>query len=614
MSLGNASYKQFWFGERFAEGRLADFYLAKTARQEPVVIKRLLPQFAQRSDVLKPFSEAAHLAVHLNHPNIVKLFDFSEDHSETFMVLELVSGWDLEKIQQALLDNGHAMPIDLALFIIDEICSAIGYAHETSHLIHRGLTPNNVLVTVDGHVKIADFGLERAVRAAVSVRAGLLKGKFSYMSPEQCRGETSDARSDIFSIGTLLYELVCGRRLFRRSSEFATIQAVVEDPIPPPQEVRPEILQALVSVMMKALARDPDERFSTITQLQTELRHIQKAQKWNVSSEQVAHYVRELFPQGPLISSTFNVGSSPGFIDGKNPTQEISSSSATPQEPSRTEDSLQIKLTDPVSLSSAESVTPSRQNAASTSSSNRTSNNNNALDLDQAFETSFSEFKSSQFETSAPTPSSSTPLASSRSSKSALIIGSVIVGLLIIGSAVAVTLLRTPSSIEKTALRIETIPTGAIVFIDGKQRFGKTPLDIYDITDEAEHRLTVSAPGYRDTHQAIRLKPGTPNKITITLTPTESTLAKAHVVVHVEPGGAKIYFDGELYGDPPATISNVTANTPHHILVRKEGYQETVKPIVDLKPGETREVTITLEPEIAIDAALEKTKTPSSRR
>jgi serine/threonine-protein kinase len=291
---------------RVATGGMAELFLARSTGtagfQKLVVLKRILPQHAESEEFIGMFLHEARLAATLQHPNIVQVYDIGEDGDAYFFAMEYVQGQDLRKIVRAARKAERTLPLEHVLHVIEGVAAGLHHAHEKTDLdgkalgiVHRDVSPSNVLVTYDGAVKLVDFGIAKATTAQTSTVAGTLKGKIPYMSPEQCRGERVDRRSDVFSIGTLLWELTTGTRLFSGDSEFAILNRVARGDVPLPSTIQSDYPPELEAVVMKALQLDPAQRYQTALELQVDLEDFAREARLPVSSARVGMFMRELF-------------------------------------------------------------------------------------------------------------------------------------------------------------------------------------------------------------------------------------------------------------------------------------------------------------------------------
>lgn len=294
-----------------------------------VVLKRILPQHAESEDFIRMFLAEARLAGTLHHPNIAQVYDIGEDAGAHFFTMEYVQGQDLRKIVRAARRAQRPIPLEHILHIVMGVAAGLHHAHtqvgldgQPLGIVHRDVSPSNVLVTYEGSVKIVDFGIAKAATAQVATIAGTLKGKIPYMSPEQCRGEIVDCRSDIFSIGTLLWELTTGKRLFSGENEFAILNRVAKGDVPLPSSVRPEYPPELEAIVMRALQSDPEQRYSQAIDLQIDLEDFAREARLPVSSARMAKFMAELFEEeieaehrdltNPAVASASLLESAPG--------------------------------------------------------------------------------------------------------------------------------------------------------------------------------------------------------------------------------------------------------------------------------------------------------------
>ncbi len=291
---------------RLATGGMAELFLARAQAihgfEKLVVLKRILPQHAQSEDFIRMFLAEARLAAKLHHPNVAQVYDIGEQVGTYFFTMEYVQGQDLRRLVRAARRKQTPIPLEHILHIIMGMAGGLHHAHEKVGtdgrplgIVHRDVSPSNVLVTYEGDVKVVDFGIAKAATAQVSTIAGTLKGKIPYMSPEQCRGEVVDRRSDIFSIGTLLWELTTGKRLFAGENEFAILNRVAKADVPPPSSIRPEYPPELEAIVMRALQCDPDHRYSSAIDLQIDLEDFAREARLPVSSARMGRFMRSLF-------------------------------------------------------------------------------------------------------------------------------------------------------------------------------------------------------------------------------------------------------------------------------------------------------------------------------
>jgi serine/threonine protein kinase len=267
-----------------------------------VVIKRARPELSD-SETTALFLDEARLVATLEHPNIAQVYEIGAVNNSYFFVMEYVDGADVRRLIETSIAKRYPIALADALYIISHVCTALHYAHEKHdlegrplHIIHRDVSPSNVLISHDGAIKVCDFGIAKAHnRKTEDTQSGVLKGKFSYMSPEQCQSKPIDRRSDVFSIGILLYELSTQSKLFRGTSDFALLQQIVESPIPLPSARVPGYPRELQQIVMKALAKNPADRYPTAQTLQLDLEEFAREHKLAMSSVRIAKLMSTLF-------------------------------------------------------------------------------------------------------------------------------------------------------------------------------------------------------------------------------------------------------------------------------------------------------------------------------
>jgi len=268
------------------------------------VIKRILPQYAQDEQFAKMFITEAKVAALLDHPNIVHVFDFETESASDggyYLVMEYVAGASLAAIVKANRRRGTPLGQQIAVEIGTAMAHALSYAHELSlpngkplELVHQDVSPGNVLVSRDGAVKLADFGVVKT--SLTSTEVGVVNGKWAYMSPEQISGQPVDKRSDLFSLGIVLYEIVTGQRLFRAENAAATASRVMNAAITPPSALVLEVDQRLDDIIMKMLERDPNARYQTAAALAAELEAVRASPPFSDGNSRLRTLVRSIFP------------------------------------------------------------------------------------------------------------------------------------------------------------------------------------------------------------------------------------------------------------------------------------------------------------------------------
>lgn len=293
--------------EKIAAGGMAEVYLAKSAvangLNKFVALKRILPQYFSNEEFIEMFKEEAKVAINLNHGNVVSIYDFGIEKKQFFLVMEFVEGRNLRQIINELKKSNRSFSIDQSIFIVKEVAAGLDHAHRCVdansgrplNITHRDMSPQNIMVSFEGEVKVIDFGIAKAETEKEETKAGTLKGKFSYMSPEQADGLLIDPRTDIFAIGIVLWELLANDRLFTGSNEAAILRKVRDCQIPPIRKVNPLVPQELERIVMKALAKDRNVRYQTAANMHRDLNRFLNMQYPDFSSQDFSVSLKESF-------------------------------------------------------------------------------------------------------------------------------------------------------------------------------------------------------------------------------------------------------------------------------------------------------------------------------
>lgn len=291
--------------KRIAVGGMGEIFLSKqdmaAGFERYLVVKRILSSYSDDDKFVQMFLNEARLAALLNHPNIVQIFDFGQHNSLYFIAMEFLEGRDLRKIVKKL--PNRMLPYNYVVHVVHEICSGLYFAHEKKdnhgvplHIIHRDVSPQNIFVTFDGIVKLLDFGIAKAETSSIRTQTGVLKGKYTYMAPEMVAGKKIDARADIFSLGIILYEFSTGKNLFKRENELQILKAVLKCEIIPPTKVVKDYPPELEKIVLKALSKSPDQRYSNCLELQEDLENFMVAYSMMVSPKRLGDFIKGLFP------------------------------------------------------------------------------------------------------------------------------------------------------------------------------------------------------------------------------------------------------------------------------------------------------------------------------
>ncbi len=283
---GPDRFGQYEILERIASGGMAELYRARRSGvegfQKIVAIKKILPHLADNEGFIAMFADEAKLAAQLNHPNIVHIYDLGKiEGGGYFIAMEHVEGRDLRAILESARELGMPLPVPLAVYIASKVASALDYAHRRRdgdgrdlHIVHRDVSPQNILISYEGDIKLCDFGIAKAASKVSQTESGALKGKIQYMSPEQAWGKPIDRRSDLFSLGVVLYELLTEQRLFRGDSDLTVLEKVRAAVVSAPSEANPEVSKPLDVIVLRALAREPEDRYTNASDLLRDLESV----------------------------------------------------------------------------------------------------------------------------------------------------------------------------------------------------------------------------------------------------------------------------------------------------------------------------------------------------
>ena len=301
-------YGKYLFIERISVGGMAEVFKAITVGlsgfKKVLAIKRVLPHIAEDEDFVRMFVDEANIAGQLHHANIAQIYDLGRVADTTFIAMEYVQGRDLRAIFDRIKKKQTDIPVPLAAYIGSQVLAALDYAHRKTdylntplHIVHRDVSPPNVLLSFGGEVKIIDFGIAKAAKKASKTQAGVLKGKFGYMSPEQVRGMPVDGRSDVFSVGIVLWEMLTKKRLFVGETDFATLEKVRGMEIEKPSVHNPKVTPEIDAIVMQALQRELEKRFPSAQHMQRELQRYLYSLPTLYGEREASDWMAQAFPE-----------------------------------------------------------------------------------------------------------------------------------------------------------------------------------------------------------------------------------------------------------------------------------------------------------------------------
>jgi serine/threonine-protein kinase len=298
-------YGRFEILGRIGRGGMAEILLARerspAGSTRHLVIKRVLPEISDNREMLHMFLDEARVVMGLSHPNLCQIYEVGEQEGAWFIAMEWVSGATLHQLIRRAATAGD---VDYAVIarIVSHCAEALHHAHTARdadgrglHLVHRDVSPHNIMVAYDGRVKLLDFGIAKSTKSTHQTEAGIVKGKVCYMAPEQWLSSTLDGRTDVFALGACLYEALTGRVLFRRDTQSEVMRAVLKEPVPSLLEAAPDVPRALAQIAHRALAFSVDDRFQSALEMSDALEQYLASRSEALSSARVAGYVRRLF-------------------------------------------------------------------------------------------------------------------------------------------------------------------------------------------------------------------------------------------------------------------------------------------------------------------------------
>jgi serine/threonine protein kinase len=300
--------------QKIAVGGMAELYRSKVTRdhgfEKLVAIKKILPHLTDQGNLVKAFIDEARLAAHLQHENIVQIYDFGSIAGEYFIAMEYLFGKDLRKLTDKAKKTAVPLGLENTLYIVSRICAGLDYSHnlkdlhgEPLNIIHRDINPQNIFLTYEGQVKIIDFGIAKAASHNSTTHEGLIKGKLAYMSPEQATGNTIDHRSDIFSTGIIFYELLAGRRMFEGET-MQVYSKVREASYEPLDKLLPDLPAGILEIVQGALAKDPDQRYQTCGEMLADLEECSFELSIPTNGRRFAAFVKEFFKEELAVEET----------------------------------------------------------------------------------------------------------------------------------------------------------------------------------------------------------------------------------------------------------------------------------------------------------------------
>ena len=556
---GKRSVGQYYLMEKIAQGGMAEIYKGLSydlhGLKKTVVIKKILPHIAASKEFIDSLIDEAKIAVTLSHGNIAQTYDLGKVGDDYFMVMEYVEGKSLSLIHKRCLAAGKLIPIPYLCYFISEVLSGLDYMHRRTdekgrplHIIHRDISPQNLIITYSGTLKIIDFGIAKAAIKIGSTDSGVLKGKFSYMSPEQARGDPIDHRSDIFSLGVIFHEMLTGKRLFKTDDTRETLRNVRRAKVEPPSAFRGDLPDEIDRIVMKALSKDRRHRHAFASDMRDDLLKFLSSSYPEFQSSEAGDFVRDLFKDELSKVSEEEEMKTPHLI--------IDSTSSALTDESQFEDTGHIRT--PIDMKDY------------------------LLEEEDVPETAAEEPSLKPFPELAVVEELSLEKAPKiqwsalfLKRKVPIFFASLGIIFLLISIVSSFNLWkRAPAGgdIAKSEILVTTDPPDSRISIGGKLIGSGSPITINDIKSGEENEITVEREGYVPQTQKIKLKEGEFKSIDIKLTKATST--KCTVIVSSTPPGATIFLDDvETQHRTPATLNNIDVDKRHVLGLFLQGYR-----------------------------------------
>jgi serine/threonine protein kinase len=303
-------FGKYFLLDRVGEGGMAEIFRARLASLDNsrfLVIKRIMGEHSNNQEFVNMFKAEVQVTMRFSHPNIVQIFEAGEENHQPYIAMEFIDGRNLRQMLSKAAQKQQAIPIPAACYIVEQAAAGLHYAHafkdritgEPLSLVHRDVSPQNIIVSYDGNIKVIDFGIAKATTNGEATRAGVIKGKLSYLSPEQVMGEVLDGRSDIFALGIVLWETLTGKRLFvaEGDNEFQVLKMIESCTtfVKPPSQFNSAITKELDAIVLQALARDPRKRFQTGDELARALRKVLATQYSDFGPSDLSQFIKKMF-------------------------------------------------------------------------------------------------------------------------------------------------------------------------------------------------------------------------------------------------------------------------------------------------------------------------------
>lgn len=636
---------QYTLLEKVAQGGMAQVYKAKTIDptgiERLVVIKRILPHISSQPEYVEMLIDEAKIAVHFTHGNIAQVYDLGRVGEDYFIVMEYVDGRTFSQINKALLERHQKMPLDILLYCFIELCHGLSYIHRKTGpsgkplgVVHRDISPQNIILSYAGNVKVIDFGVARADFLESRTEHGVLKGKFAYMSPEQTKGDKIDHRSDIFSVGTLLWEMATGERLFKRSSNQDTIKAVQKAKFDSPSERRADIPATLDRIIRKALGRSARNRYQDGADMALDLEKLLFSINPDFRPVSAAKFLYDLF--GPeqdeaSLPPPFFVKAGSEEERSRSRASALSKSVAAksvsragghvqtlaniPEEEPTVREVLADELTPVVKMPRFRRLRSQSWFVTLVVILAFVIGSAYAFYVHELNKRAYLGFSGVEKDMTLFLNGDEKPLTDSKltvsSNKSYQIritkegYKDFIRELSLSPREETMIDIKLEKAIPPLGdLTIETSPASANVLVDGKPWPSATPVTIKNLNNAQKYRVRIELPNYKPIEQDIEIVGGKVIHLNKTLEIDFATLK-----FESTPEGAEVFVDDNRMGVTPLTLPEVLPGVERKIRISLEGHEDVLQSVT-LGAAENREIKVELKAAQSDDINLESTTEP----
>jgi eukaryotic-like serine/threonine-protein kinase len=551
---------------RLATGGMAELFLALQKSvagfEKIIVIKRILPSMNTDQAFIDMLLHEARIAATLSHPNIVQIYDVGFAEGAYYIAMEHIHGEDLRSIVRQMKKlRLSEFPLEHALAIVNGICAGLAYAHEKRGLdgeplriVHRDISPQNVVATYGGDIKVVDFGIAKSGdRIGEDTKSGRLKGKVPYMSPEQARGEEIDWRSDIFAVGIILFELTTGKRLFKGRNELETLRLICDRTYPTPGSVRAGYPPRLERIVMKALAKDREQRYQTAREMQSDLESYIRDERVAVSTIQLRGWMQTLYVDklAQQKEALHDIKQLADVIAAQNLTEFGGDEGV-----------------DSTTTTTGNSIVPSMSGASHTVSGTKSSTGKTLAAVGAVVTgMAFVAMGAYMFvRRDAPPPAAAVTVVSASGGSNS----------------------HVPVEVEQGSVELVTHPAGAAIWINGALRAEKTPAEIDKLPRGTPIDVKVTMEGFAPVREQVTLTADAP-KVRIERDLVAGTVT---VVVKTNAPGAQLFIDNKSY--EALRVEGLAADEEHKLVVAANGYKARTARFRS-GPNETKELEINLE-------------------